>query len=61
MQYRIPLGVKEIMAELELPDSRQVYQQVHKICMRGVKAREIERTTRGAFVLATTQEDGRYS
>jgi hypothetical protein len=38
-----------------------MYQQVHRICMRGVKAHELERTTRGAFVLATTQEDGRYA
>jgi hypothetical protein len=61
MQYRIPLSIKEIMAEMDLPDSRQMYQQVHKICMRGVKDHELERTTRGAFVMANTQEDGRYA
>jgi hypothetical protein len=61
LQYRIPMSIKEILSELELPDTRQVYQQVHKICMRGVKAKELERTTRGAFVPTTTQDDGRYA
>jgi hypothetical protein len=60
LQYRMPMSVKEIMAELELPDTRQMYQKVHLICMRSVKAKEMERTTRGAFVLTTNQEDGRY-
>jgi hypothetical protein len=56
LQYRIPMTVKDLMAELELPDNRQIYQKIHNICMRGVKSKELERTTRGAFVLATPPE-----
>ena len=57
LQYRIPMTIKELMAELELPDNRQMYQKIHNICLRGVKSKELERTTRGAFVWATVQDD----
>lgn len=53
MQYRTPMTVKEIMADLELPENRQIYGQIHRVCLRGVKARELEKTGRGAFVWAT--------
>lgn len=59
MQYRIPMTVKEIMADLELPQNRQIYDHIHKVCLRGVKAKELEKTGRGAFVWATQVYEGR--
>lgn len=56
MQYRIPMTVKDLMADLGLPDTRQVYNHVLQVCLRGVKAKELEKTTRGAYVWAS-QED----
>lgn len=59
MQYRTPMTIKEIMADLELPDNRQIYAHIHKVCLRGVKAKELEKTGRGAFVWATPLYEGR--
>jgi hypothetical protein len=53
MQYRIPMTIKEIMVELGVPETRQIYNNVAQICLRGVKAKELEKTTRGAYVWAT--------
>jgi hypothetical protein len=47
-----PLTIKELLLTLDLPDSRDVYRRIQQTLVRGQKAREVERTTRGAYVLS---------
>jgi AAA domain len=49
---RVPLSVPEILANLELPDSKQTRNMVFQVLFRAQKSREIEKTTRGLYVWA---------
>lgn len=55
--FGIPVTIKELLEDLELPDTRQVYQKVHRVCLRGVKNKDLEKTTRGAFVWASKEKE----
>jgi AAA domain len=48
----VPLSMPEILANLELPDTKQTRNTVYQVLFRSQKAREIEKTTRGLYVWA---------
>lgn len=48
----IPLSVQDILAGLNMPDSRQTRQTVYTILFRAQKSHEVQKTTRGQYVWA---------
>ena len=51
-EAHVPLSVPEILANLELPDTKQTRNSLYVVLFRSQKAREIEKTTRGLYVWA---------
>ena len=48
----VPLSVPELLANLELPDTKQTRNMVYQVLFRSQKSREIEKTLRGMYVWA---------
>ena len=51
-EAHVPLSVPEILANLELPDTKQTRNTLYQVLFRSQKSREIEKTTRGLYVWA---------
>jgi AAA domain len=49
-EAHVPLTVPEILANLELPDTKQTRNIVYQVLFRSQKSREIDKTNRGMYV-----------
>jgi hypothetical protein len=52
----IPMAVPDVLLALDLPDTRQERNIVFQILYRAMKAREIEKTSRGRYVVSTKED-----
>lgn len=52
----IPMAVPDVLLALGLPDTRQERNIVFQILYRAMKAREIEKTSRGRYVVSTKED-----
>lgn len=52
----IPMAVSDVLLALDLPDTRQERNIVFQILYRAMKAREIEKTSRGRYVVSTKED-----
>jgi hypothetical protein len=53
----IPLSIPDLLLALKLPDSRQERQNVFQILYRCMKAREVEKTSRGRYVSSNDETE----
>lgn len=47
---RLAMTVRDLLAALDIPDSRQMRQNVDSVLRRAIKSGEVQRTTRGAYI-----------
>lgn len=52
----VPMAVPDVLLALGLPDTRQERNIVFQILYRAMKAREIEKTSRGRYVVSTKED-----